>query len=235
MQRYSIGLYENYDNWYARTMDIDVHSANLPCWRLLSGNWKQRTWIYNLIKLANMHVVIVVYNSMYTVHITTKLRIVEVFLNAYPSIGLHFRGKLFVFSKFKAKGCLLNSNDSLCWIFLQAWLCRGIRICWQYVSWDFFGRVLLKCSGYNAYNLKSFLCCQGCVYDFFVNPVPALRGKDYGKSKMRYPDFTVTESGLQYKVKKEMLIYLFINSSLDLFSYFVARCPAFWCILYMFV
>jgi hypothetical protein len=30
--------------------------------------------------------------------------------------------------------------------------------------------------------------------------VPALRGKDYGKSKMRYPDYTETESGLQYKV-----------------------------------
>jgi hypothetical protein len=30
--------------------------------------------------------------------------------------------------------------------------------------------------------------------------VPALRGKDYGKSKMRYPDYVETESGLQYKV-----------------------------------
>ncbi|ONM04432.1 Peptidyl-prolyl cis-trans isomerase [Zea mays] len=29
--------------------------------------------------------------------------------------------------------------------------------------------------------------------------VPALRGKDYGKTKMRYPDYTETESGLQYK------------------------------------
>ncbi|KAJ8759361.1 hypothetical protein K2173_006881 [Erythroxylum novogranatense] len=29
--------------------------------------------------------------------------------------------------------------------------------------------------------------------------MPALRGKDYGKSKMRYPDYTETESGLQYK------------------------------------
>ncbi|WVZ05151.1 hypothetical protein V8G54_018497 [Vigna mungo] len=33
----------------------------------------------------------------------------------------------------------------------------------------------------------------------FVNTVPALRGKDYGKTKMRYPDYTETESGLQYK------------------------------------
>eukprot|EP00249_Psilotum_nudum_P010028 c22292_g1_i1 orf=131-928(-) len=29
--------------------------------------------------------------------------------------------------------------------------------------------------------------------------MPALRGKDYGKSKMHYPDFIETESGLQYK------------------------------------
>lgn len=30
--------------------------------------------------------------------------------------------------------------------------------------------------------------------------MPAIRGKDYGKTKMRYPDYTETESGLQYKV-----------------------------------
>ncbi|KAJ7979092.1 Peptidylprolyl isomerase [Quillaja saponaria] len=29
--------------------------------------------------------------------------------------------------------------------------------------------------------------------------MPAIRGKDYGKSKMRYPDYTETASGLQYK------------------------------------
>ncbi|BAF20752.2 Os07g0133700 [Oryza sativa Japonica Group] len=29
--------------------------------------------------------------------------------------------------------------------------------------------------------------------------MPALRGKDYGKTKMKYPDYTETESGLQYK------------------------------------
>ncbi|CAH9080249.1 unnamed protein product [Cuscuta europaea] len=29
--------------------------------------------------------------------------------------------------------------------------------------------------------------------------MPALRGKDYGKSKMHYPDYTETSSGLQYK------------------------------------
>ena len=31
--------------------------------------------------------------------------------------------------------------------------------------------------------------------------VPALRGKDYGKTKMRYPDYIETPSGLQYKVR----------------------------------
>ncbi|KAJ4720339.1 Peptidylprolyl isomerase [Melia azedarach] len=29
--------------------------------------------------------------------------------------------------------------------------------------------------------------------------MPALRGKDYGKTKMRYPDYIETESGLQFK------------------------------------
>ncbi|XP_054806694.1 peptidyl-prolyl cis-trans isomerase FKBP19, chloroplastic isoform X5 [Prosopis cineraria] len=29
--------------------------------------------------------------------------------------------------------------------------------------------------------------------------MPALRGKNYGKTKMRYPDYAETESGLQYK------------------------------------
>eukprot|EP00245_Coleochaete_scutata_P007927 TRINITY_DN23751_c0_g1_i1.p1 TRINITY_DN23751_c0_g1~~TRINITY_DN23751_c0_g1_i1.p1 ORF type:complete len:315 (+),score=64.35 TRINITY_DN23751_c0_g1_i1:2-946(+) len=29
--------------------------------------------------------------------------------------------------------------------------------------------------------------------------MPALRGKDYGKTKMKYPDYVETESGLQYK------------------------------------
>ena len=32
--------------------------------------------------------------------------------------------------------------------------------------------------------------------------VPALRGKDYGKTKMRYSDYTETEAGLQYKVAR---------------------------------
>ncbi|OAE18091.1 hypothetical protein AXG93_2899s1200 [Marchantia polymorpha subsp. ruderalis] len=33
--------------------------------------------------------------------------------------------------------------------------------------------------------------------------MPALRGKDYGKSKMRFPDYVETSSGLQYKDLRE--------------------------------
>lgn len=44
--------------------------------------------------------------------------------------------------------------------------------------------------------------------------VPALRGKDYGKTKMRYPDYTETQSGLQYKVNTNFIaadiIYKFL-------------------------
>jgi hypothetical protein len=32
------------------------------------------------------------------------------------------------------------------------------------------------------------------------SPVPALRGKDYGKTRMNYPDYVQSQSGLQYKV-----------------------------------
>ncbi|XP_070667058.1 peptidyl-prolyl cis-trans isomerase FKBP19, chloroplastic-like [Malus domestica] len=43
----------------------------------------------------------------------------------------------------------------------------------------------------------TFFCCIVIVLELLL--VPALRGKDYGKSKMSYPDYTETESGLQYK------------------------------------
>lgn len=33
--------------------------------------------------------------------------------------------------------------------------------------------------------------------------MPALRGKDYGKSRMKYPDYTETPSGLQFKDLRE--------------------------------
>lgn len=39
--------------------------------------------------------------------------------------------------------------------------------------------------------------------------VPALRGKDYGKTRMRFPDYTETPSGLQYKVTIEQPLSIF--------------------------
>lgn len=36
--------------------------------------------------------------------------------------------------------------------------------------------------------------------------MPALKGKDYGKSKMKYPDYAETSSGLQYKVVSERMV-----------------------------
>lgn len=38
-----------------------------------------------------------------------------------------------------------------------------------------------------------------------LHTVPALRGKDYGKSKMKYPDYVETASGLQYKVMQHVV------------------------------
>lgn len=42
-----------------------------------------------------------------------------------------------------------------------------------------------------------------------IYAVPALRGKDYGKTKMRYPDYLETESGLQYKVNFIVILFIF--------------------------
>lgn len=50
---------------------------------------------------------------------------------------------------------------------------------------------------------------------FFEHTVPALRGKDYGKTKMRYPDYNETQSGLQYKVTN---MIVFINELSLVFS-----------------
>ena len=44
------------------------------------------------------------------------------------------------------------------------------------------------------------------------NSMEALKGRGYGKTKMRYSDYTLTESGLQYKVK------LSLSLSLSLFA-----------------
>nr|GMD75723.1 peptidyl-prolyl cis-trans isomerase FKBP19, chloroplastic [Ipomoea batatas] len=50
--------------------------------------------------------------------------------------------------------------------------------------------------------LATAVCTSGsngaALASEFVD-MPALRGKDYGKSKMRFPDYTETNSGLQYK------------------------------------
>ncbi|KAH7683347.1 Peptidyl-prolyl cis-trans isomerase Fpr3/Fpr4-like protein [Dioscorea alata] len=62
------------------------------------------------------------------------------------------------------------------------------------------GRRLILCS--------TLLCTFGALSHSFANPIaiasefadmPALRGKDYGKTKMKFPDYTETQSGLQYK------------------------------------
>ncbi|KAJ1685600.1 hypothetical protein LUZ63_016990 [Rhynchospora breviuscula] len=45
---------------------------------------------------------------------------------------------------------------------------------------------------------KHFIDAGHVLAAEFVD-MPALRGKDYGKPKMRYPDYTETQSGLQYK------------------------------------
>lgn len=50
----------------------------------------------------------------------------------------------------------------------------------------------------------------------FEHTVPALRGKDYGKTKMRYPDYNETQSGLQYKVTNTIA---YITSSIVFFMY----------------
>ncbi|PON91766.1 Peptidyl-prolyl cis-trans isomerase, FKBP-type [Trema orientale] len=49
--------------------------------------------------------------------------------------------------------------------------------------------------------------------------MPALRGKDYGKTKMKYPDYTQTESGLQYKVTPIGHCHSFSTQLYDLSSY----------------
>lgn len=42
-------------------------------------------------------------------------------------------------------------------------------------------------------------CLDEAAFAAQFADMPALRGKDYGKTKMRYPDYTETSSGLQYK------------------------------------
>ncbi|KAJ1443276.1 FKBP-type peptidyl-prolyl cis-trans isomerase domain [Sesbania bispinosa] len=47
--------------------------------------------------------------------------------------------------------------------------------------------------------IATTLCNGGIALAAEFADMPALRGKDYGKTKMRYPDYIETESGLQYK------------------------------------
>ncbi|OVA17358.1 Peptidyl-prolyl cis-trans isomerase [Macleaya cordata] len=67
-------------------------------------------------------------------------------------------------------------------------------------SREAFGRreVLFSTIGFVAGGLLHDREDEAAVASEFAD-MPALRGKDYGKSKMRYPDYTETESGLQYK------------------------------------
>ncbi|KAG0615406.1 hypothetical protein M758_5G038600 [Ceratodon purpureus] len=48
--------------------------------------------------------------------------------------------------------------------------------------------------------LATTLADKGTAIASEYADMPALRGKDYGKTKMKYPDYVETESGLQYKV-----------------------------------
>ena len=54
------------------------------------------------------------------------------------------------------------------------------------------------CAGVGAPAMFASICAPAAVADFAYQP--ALVGKDYGKSKMTYPDFQQTASGLLYKV-----------------------------------
>ncbi|XP_020254408.1 peptidyl-prolyl cis-trans isomerase FKBP19, chloroplastic isoform X1 [Asparagus officinalis] len=58
--------------------------------------------------------------------------------------------------------------------------------------------VMVSSIGLIGNAFSSILDKEGASASEFAD-MPALRGKDYGKSKMRYPDYTKTQSGLQYK------------------------------------
>ncbi|CAM6092442.1 unnamed protein product [Calypogeia fissa] len=57
----------------------------------------------------------------------------------------------------------------------------------------------LSGAGLGALLLVSGVSATDGVTAAEFTDMPALRGKDYGKSKMSYPDYVQTESGLQYK------------------------------------
>ncbi|KAI3501911.1 hypothetical protein L1887_29939 [Cichorium endivia] len=55
-----------------------------------------------------------------------------------------------------------------------------------------------KCLGLLAVSLVTSLGNGVAMASNFAD-MPALKGKDYGKTKMKYPDYAETSSGLQYK------------------------------------
>ncbi|XP_022145793.1 peptidyl-prolyl cis-trans isomerase FKBP19, chloroplastic [Momordica charantia] len=59
--------------------------------------------------------------------------------------------------------------------------------------------VVLSSFGLLAGALLNVAADDGVAVASEFADMPALRGKDYGKTKMKYPDYTETESGLQYK------------------------------------
>lgn len=60
----------------------------------------------------------------------------------------------------------------------------------------------------------------------FLFVVPALKGKDYGKTKMNYPDYAQTSSGLQYKVTR---VYSIITNFLSFLYYSTHLCSIIFC------
>ncbi|KAL0364411.1 UNVERIFIED_CONTAM: Peptidyl-prolyl cis-trans isomerase FKBP19, chloroplastic [Sesamum angustifolium] len=58
---------------------------------------------------------------------------------------------------------------------------------------------LLAVEIFNCQRGEASSASEFAYSSLFEHTVPALRGKDYGKTKMRYPDYTETNSGLQYK------------------------------------
>lgn len=69
---------------------------------------------------------------------------------------------------------------------------------WKDAGYNFERRLLLVSSIGIIGNAVSSVLSKGALASEFAD-MPALRGKDYGKSKMRFPDYTETQSGLQYK------------------------------------
>ncbi|PIM98043.1 FKBP-type peptidyl-prolyl cis-trans isomerase [Handroanthus impetiginosus] len=59
-------------------------------------------------------------------------------------------------------------------------------------------KTLISSIGFLAVTIFDSQWSEASVASEYAD-MPALRGKDYGKTKMRYPDYIETNSGLQYK------------------------------------